>query len=179
MWTRCPNLLILYETLETWTLMWNVPIFKKLTLKVIFKMLCRPTKHLSGLPVCYFCLKARSLFSQWSAFPLQKSSQHCHGELYLHWIYHLCDLQHATYLWGSPMPSTQYWTGLSLPSWDSCISVCPLSLVGPTSMWPEAIQWVLPPVLCDVTPFTSVRVAWPVQVQPRLGKGSSPFSWCP
>lgn len=28
---RCPDLLILYGTLETWTLMWNVSIFKKLT----------------------------------------------------------------------------------------------------------------------------------------------------
>lgn len=74
------------------------------------------------------------------------------------------------------MPSTQYWAGLSLPAWDSLASVCALyPLIGPTSMWPEAIQWVLPPVLCDVTPFTSVQVAWPVQVQPRSAEREQPL----
>lgn len=52
---------------ETWNLeffffMWNVPIFKKLA-RLFLKTLCRPTKHVCGLPVCYFCLKATSLFS--------------------------------------------------------------------------------------------------------------------
>lgn len=63
---------------------------------------------------------------------------------------------------------------LSLPG--TLASVCALyPLIGPTSMWPGAIQWVLLPVLCGVTPFISVHVAWPVQVQPRSGEREQPL----
>lgn len=56
-------------------------------------MLCRPTKQVCGLPVCYFCLKAKSLFSHWIllSFLCKSTSWHHHWKLYHHWVKHLSD----------------------------------------------------------------------------------------
>lgn len=42
--------------------MGNGPVFCEAG-SAIFKTLCRPTKHVCRLPVCYFCLETSSLFS--------------------------------------------------------------------------------------------------------------------
>lgn len=69
----------------------------------------------------------------------------------------------------SPLPAGTW--ALSLPG-ISCSSVCPSSLISPTSMWPES--WVLPPALFDTTPSTSVCAAWPAQGQRSSGENAQP-----
>lgn len=153
---------------ETWNLeffffffMWNVPIFKKLA-RLFLKTLCRPTKHVCGLPVCYFCLKATSLFSVSLYLSFINALPGMAMESFLaigFGTLEICgmSLTFGALLW-PPLPGAL----ASVPAWDS-----PMALF---SLHP----WVAPPLSGQRQPsksfllfcltcltFTSVRVAWP------------------
>lgn len=150
----------------------EMSLFLKKSSSVIFKTVCRPTQHVCGLPVCYFRLQARSLFS--------------------HHVLLSCLGQHA---WWVSLPlSSATWGSAACPLvWGSPVSLLAGTLTltptlpgnsphpHPPASWGHfhvaRVKRVCPtPLLLDATFFSPVSV---LLCPPQMTKHTAPGHRCP